>query len=427
MDPYFPCLSPFYALDMHNFSKDKIRHKITATTKRLYSVLNYNKLGISFDDIATLKHRSVIFSFPEKLPLSFSPPKTVSWEAFRESYLYFSKSTDEMVLKNTSELHVNEYIEGVMIHLFYDPRISCWEIATQGGVGGKYSYYGNLQKDPMNLEKRSRPYFYDMFLHAFRATGDLNSIPFLESLPKNNCYVFILQHPRNKIVLQVKRPVLYLIRVYPIMKHGAIYLSPKYYEEWYIFRNMKGMIEFPKRFDFEDVNEVTTFFNNEAHGGSTTITPGIAITNEFTGELTVLKNPHYDALKIQQKTKPLIQYQYLCYRRMGESEKYLLLFPEYKRSFSRMENEYISFIKEVYLCYRNVYIYKEKPGSSNPKYEIHIRNLHKEFYLPLLRQRSVLEKPKLTFAMVLQYFDQLEPREMLYLLNWDTREHTYAS
>lgn len=442
MDHYVPPISPFYVLDMHSWTKDKIRHKIIATSKRLYSVLNYNKLGVSFNDLNTLKYRSAIFSFPEKLPLSFSPPKSVSWELFQQSYAYCSPNLGEhaeLQLKNSAELHVNEYIEGVMIHLFYDPRSSSWEIATKGGVGGKYSYYGNLGKDPMNSEKKSRPHFYEMFMEAFRETksSDINTLPILESLQKNMCYIFILQHPRNKIVLPINRPVLYLIRVYYVMKHGVAFISPKYYEQWYMFRNMKGIVEFPKPLEFETKTDVETFFQTEAQSGKNCITPGIAITNEFTGELTILKNPYYDVLKTQQKLKPLTQYQYLCYRRMGGSDNYLQLFPQYKRVFFTIENEYMNFIKHVHQCYINTHVFQQMGVFYDPKYEVHIQNIHKELYLPMMRAFSqknrrnaaatTIHRPKLTRAMILQYFDRVEPREMLYILNWDTREQNYAS
>uniref|UniRef100_A0A6C0DNP7 Uncharacterized protein n=1 Tax=viral metagenome TaxID=1070528 RepID=A0A6C0DNP7_9ZZZZ len=442
MDHSVPPISPFYVLDMHSWTKDKIRHKIVATTKRLYSVLNYNKLGVCFNDFNTLKYRSAIFSFPEKLPLSFSPPKSVSWESFQQSYMYHARDPGdqvELILKNSAELHVNEYIEGVMIHLFYDPRTSSWEIATKGGVGGKYSYYGNLSKDPMNSEKRSRPYFYDMFMEAFREnkSADINTLPFLESLPKHMCYIFMLQHPRNKIVLPIKRPVLYLIRVYYVMKHGVAFISPKYYEQWYIFRNMKGIVEFPKQLEFETKTDVESFFQTETTSGGNCITPGVAITNEFTGELTILKNPHYDVLKTQQKLKPLTQYQYLCHRRMGGSDNYLQLFPQYKRVFFSIENEYMNFIKHVHQCYINTHVFQRMGVDYGPKYAVHIQNIHKELYLPMMRAFSQknrrnatanpIRRPKVTQVMILQYFDRVEPREMLYILNWDTREQNYAS
>jgi predicted RNA-binding protein len=73
----------------------------------------------------------------------------------------------------------------------------------------------------------------------------------------------------------------------------------------------------------------------------------------------------------------------------------------------------------------------------DPKYVVHIQNIHKELYLPMMRAFSQknrrnsttnpIRRPKLTQAMILQYFDRVEPREMLYILNWDMREQNYAS
>lgn len=447
MNFFFPPSSPLYILDIHACSKDKIRHKITATNKTLYCVLNYEKLGLSFQDWNTLKYRSVLFSFPEKLPLSYSPPKSLTWEQFQQTYLHCGGNLNEkgeISLKNKDIVHVNEYIEGVMIHLFYDPRISSWEIATKGDVGGKYSYYGNLKMDPMTDEKRNRPYFHEMFMEAFRANkhADIHTLPFLDSLPKNMCYIFILQHPKNRIALPIQRPVLYLIRIYSILRYGAEFISPRHYENWFIFRNMKGIIEFPRSMDFETKEDIETFFTEQARTGTISILPGVVITNSFTGEKTVLKNKYYDLFKKQKNMRPRLQYQYLCFRRMGNPDEYIKLFPNYKTQFYNIEKEYMNFITNVHQCYMDYYVF-HKGGKKNfflsqyngigydTKYLVHIQNLHREVYLPLLRssykknrREGSVSNPqiKLQRNMVLNYFDTMEPREMLYLFNWDSRE-----
>ena len=421
---YFPQLNPFYSLDINACSKDKIKHKIVSTPKKLYYVLNYNNLGLSFNDTNTLKYRSVVFSFPEKIPLSFSPPKSLPWEYFTQKHSIITDTT----LKTTPFVYMNEYIEGIMIHLFYDYRIQSWEIATHGAVGGKYGYYGNLSKNA--FENKYHTYFHEMFLDAFRmnsATLDINSIPFLEYLHKDLCYIFILQHPKNKILLNVARPVLYLIRIYYMYSNGVEFISPKHYENWCIFRNMIGVVEFPKRHEFNSIAEIEAFFDSESLTRNTKIIPGIVITHEITGEKSVVHNKHYDEMKKNKNIQSLVKYQYLCYRRMGQVNEYLASFPKHKKMFYAVEQKYEDFITIVHQCYINHYVKKCKAVDGATKYDTkyssHIYLIHKEIYLPQLREKKRQgTRASVTRNMVSDYFDKMEPREMLYLLCWDERE-----
>lgn len=475
MDLYYPPPSVFYSLDIHDWSNSRIEQKITATPTKLFYVLNYSKLGISFDDTKTLKYRSVVFSFPEKLPLSFSPPKSVSWEVFARPYMLHPLSfntpiwrsvlsekdvktpplglggsgldddihrilhrhclpttTNDIVLHNDDHLHVNEYIDGVMIHLFYDIHSQRWEIATKGGVGGKYAYYGNLSSNP-NVDEtiKKEPHFYDMFMDACRTNkGDeLNDIPFLEYLCKDMCYIFILQHPKNKIVFPVAEPTLYLIRIYYMYSNGALFVSPKCYENWDIFMNIRGIIEFPKRWDFSSKNDVETYFDNEMASRPNVVLKGIVVTNLLTGEHTVIRNKHYKKFKMNKRLQSNMMYRYLCYRRMEMVHEYIDAFPHHKMMFYAIENEYNTFINRVHKCYLAKYVPRHRniECDNSSSYSIHIRNIYNDVYLPLLKmKRSYLRCGKLdanancrvrvTCEMVSRYFDNIEPREMLYIL-----------
>ena len=86
-----------------------------------------------------------------------------------------------------------------MINVFWDSNIGlsgAWEISTRNTVGAESSFY----KSPNSKTFRT------MFLEAA-----INNNLDLDSLNKNFCYSFVLQHPENRIVVPFKAPQLYLI------------------------------------------------------------------------------------------------------------------------------------------------------------------------------------------------------------------------
>ena len=52
------------------------------------------------------------------------------------------------------------------------------------------------------------------------------------------------------------------------------------------------------------------------------------------------------------------------------------------------------------------------------KFFIHIAKIHHEVYLPSMAQN---EKKVITYNVVREYFEKMEPRELLYHVNYDAR------
>jgi hypothetical protein len=186
-----------YSLNIENNSN--IHEKVYDTHYQSYSILYTDT------DECEGKYHSVIYEYPTRRLLSFAPPKNPELSVNEFLAIYKKDSTN-------NSMYINEFVEGTFIHLFYDTRISSWEIATKRAIGGNYSYFHIPGKD--NITYR------EMILEAFRESIDmcLNDLSFLELLPKNNCYSFVLQHPSNHIVIPIYTPKMYLVSIYEIDK-----------------------------------------------------------------------------------------------------------------------------------------------------------------------------------------------------------------
>jgi len=401
-------LTNSYKVDF-NIKSLKVNKKVNSSKYNIYYVFNYDKKYICFDDIEIRNYRSVIFSYLDRKLLCFSPPKSINESVF------FEKNS---LLQDDSIL-VNELIEGIMINLFYDKSIKRWEIATKNSIGCNYWFYG--KSNSSNGENKT---FYNMFLDALRANEgqELNDLPLLEYFCKSLSYTFILQHPNNKIVLPVDYPTLFLVAVYYIYPDEAVYVSPHNYKNWDFIKDIEGIINHPKQYDIQKYNidshkKIKNLFLIEKE-----MIKGVVVTNKNTGEHTTIKNPEYEYLKLSRTIAPNLQYYYFCLRRIGQTENYLKFYPSMKKTFNNIQNEYLNYVSNVHAAYMLFYV--DKKHDIHDKYITHILKIHQNIYLASLRKSrktQIDSKQKVTFQTALEYFDKIEPRELLFIINENRR------
>jgi len=84
------------------------------------------------------------------------------------------------------------------------------QIATKSTVGGNVVFYA--PKNPKDtVEIRDKDTFRNMFFETCAKLGFK-----YEELPKEFMYSFVLQHPKNRIVLPINDAAIYIIGVYSI-------------------------------------------------------------------------------------------------------------------------------------------------------------------------------------------------------------------
>ena len=396
----------------YEVSLEKVSEKVTKKICRYggvsYNILNYDEQYVCDDDLETGKYRSVVFSEPEGRLLCFSPPKSIPHEIFEER----NSATKE-------KWETTEVIEGIMISLFWDDRINGWQIATKGAIGGEYWFFRTQFKDIS--EKEEQLTFRQMFLEALKAKEgeDINDIPIIKELEclmeHKLCYNFVLQHPLNHIVLTTEKPRLFLISVYEINELSAKFINPKIYREWAVFYGANSMIEFPQ--DVSEENDMPW------------CVPGHMILNTETGDRMCIENLAYIEVKTLRGNNPNLHYHYLCLLRIGKIQDFLNYFPQYKRIFSKFYKQFETFITNTHQYYVDVFIKRnEKRVPKN--YFMLIQRLHKEIYIPSLRQSKqedicsieTLEKENKTNKIIMKRpiirdgFLRLTPQEMFYYI-----------
>jgi hypothetical protein len=109
----------------------------------------------------------------------------------------------------------------------------------------------------------------------------------------------------------------------------------------------------------------------------------------------------------------------LCLRRINKVKDFLYYFPQYRSVFFKFYEDFNNFVSNVHLSYLTYYVQKQEVQISK-KYFPHIYRIHHNVFLPSLQTEEPLIIRR---KVVKEYFDEMEPRELIYHLNYDKREY----
>ena len=377
-----------------------------------YTILNYTPEMNNMNSTSIGNYRSVIVDTNTNIPLSFSPVKSIPYVDFIQKYP-----------TPTDEIQINEMVEGTMIHLFYDTTAEEWQIATKSAIGGNCWYFHSSYGKTLDFGHQQKPKtFREMFYDALRSdiSTPLSDIHFIQQLSKEYSYCFVLQHPDNHFVYHITNPVIILVAVFAISALETPYeygvsLIPQteYNQKIPHLVSYNGMVNVPEYMDkyMKEYMNWNTFVANPQYNAR----KGFMITNVRTGERTKLENPEYLKVKELRGNHPNLQYQYFALLRLGKVREFLSYFPMYLPLFRQLYHQYHTFIRDVHQAYVSYYIHKKTHVPIMKKYFIHIANLHHNVYIPSL----ATQKRVIKHSVVREYFDQMEPREILYFLHYD--------
>ena len=405
-----------------NHLKLTMKHWKTATG--MYSVIKYDKrgLGVTYEDYKTIGMlRSVVVNEEGKI-VCYSPPKSLYITDELEKHFDANNIMSELSDANTNEWYAEEFVEGTMINLFYSsgPGGEAWEIATKNTIGGNALFYS--PKNPKEeIEIRESDTFRNMFFDTCAKIGFE-----YENLPKDVVYSFVLQHPKNRIVLPITEASIYLVAVYRIINSDGKLEVIQHSRDGFLQNIMKcDKIKTPKTLSLHEGGGAgldyafKNFKKEYASMNSAYNMMGVMFYNMVTGQRMKLRNPMYEMVKNVRGSEQKIQLQYLTLRHGGRVADYLKDFPEYKSVFSYHRSQVHLFTRNLHQNYLDCFVFKKKPFAEYPaQYKKHMFVLNKK-YIEELREN----KNSVTFNYVVEFVNRLDPGSLLFSLNYVVKEH----
>jgi len=327
--------------------------------------------------------RSIVLNEDETKLLSFSPPKSIPFDDFKEIYKNLDLEKEDPLWLGTERFVINEIIEGTMVNLWWDYSNNKWEISTKKSVSGNYSY-------PNHPFPRT---FKEMFIEIVGNYEEFGEDDTVE-LNKKYFYSFVMKHPDNHIVHNVIKPEIYLVAVYEKIGAWEVkYIPPAIFKEWDILSS-RAVIKYPLSFGFDSMSltsiiytydDITTtidkrnrmvlknqesdqrenvgFLNSFNSGtvnrcGVTNYTMGVMITDKETGYRTKVENTVYKYLKELRGNHPSFKYKYHELVYTGRLYEFIYYFPRYTELFMEFQREFESFVYNIYNYYVSKYILK---------------------------------------------------------------------
>ena len=344
---------------------------------QLYNRQCYDEDMLCHDDMESGIYRSVINSVPENKILAFAPPKTLTFTKFQS----LNKSINDVV--------IHEYIDGRMLHVFYDSRISSWRLSSV------------IKNDDYNIQ------YMDECAFITAVGGDIyksfNNLALFEYFPKNYSYTFIIKNQ------QKFQSSLYLISVYRLTECNKVeYIPQQVFENWRIFSNLIGVICFPKQCIIKDY--YTDFIDDIDYDYSSS---KWVLTNSKTGMQTTLSTSIYKLNKEFVSVNRLIIFQYLCLQRIYKEKEEQMYSLHKNKNYYKVKQMYDLFIRIIHELYIKYYIMKTI--SEIPiKYKPFITQIHEEYYIYPLKHNK---KQLVTKQIIKDYFDKKHPLKLLTILS----------
>jgi hypothetical protein len=230
-------------------------------------------------------------------------------------------------------------------------------------------------------------------------------------------YSFVLQHPKNRIVLPIHEAKIYIIGVYSVNQDtlDVTQLSTAGFVEKY---GCGGVVLKPNQL-FADEYSVNGFTNEYASMNSPYNMMGVMFCNMLTGERMKVRNPSYEMVKNLKGAEQKLQLQYLSLRHGGRVGEYLKAYPEYKSDFAVFRNQLHGFTRSLHQNYLDCFVFKKRKFEEFPQqYKKHMFGLHKK-YLEELREI----KGSVTFSYVVEFVNTQNPMALSYSLNYAVRQH----
>jgi hypothetical protein len=410
----------------------------------LFYTLKYDRAKLTDEQYATLgRFRSVVFDDSGKI-CCIAPPKMLK--------LSDALSSAE-VNSAGGYLHAEELVEGVMFNLFFSGEK--WYVATKSCVGEvSYDHMKDAPHTASSLadgaadaaadgeaklsSSASSSAFQKLSIQEVLRRRICDTLSLLtngvEAAPKQYCYSFVLQHPKNQIVVEVSAPKLFLVAVYELsaltsgdcsssVGVNAIRLERDIFSTAFsgsVFHMPSGLScvadstdDTSATFTPHTVDDYCKMYGSHDTRGA--MLPGVVFRDADTGFCYKKRNPKYESVKKRKGVELKLLTQYLYLRKERTIDEYLGYHPQHNRVFNDFRERLHDYTSRLYSAYIEHYVKKDNKPLKEYERELrtHMYKLHYDVFLATMKESGTF----VTKHTVINYVNNLAPPQQLACLS----------
>jgi len=410
------------------------------TSSGVFYTLKYDRAKLTDEQYGSFgRFRSVVFDREGKI-CCIAPPKMLKIGDVLSSVAVNSAG---------GYLHAEEFVEGVMFNLFH--RDDKWYVATKSCVGEVS--YDHMKDAPGSgvvassssgtaavtaevdgdgaADKPAAAAFQRLSVQETLRRRICDTLSLLtnglEAVPKQYCYSFVLQHPKNQIVNEVTVPKLYLVAVFELSVINDVTHAIRLERDIFSTAFSGAVFHTPSGLScVADANDDTTatltpntvadyckmYGSLETRGATL---PGVVFVDADTGFCYKQRNPKYESVKKRKGMEQKLLSQYLYLRKDRTIDEYLKYHPQHNRAFNEFREKLHDYTLRLYTSYIDHYVKKNSKPLKEYDRELrtHMYKLHYDVFLATMKETGAF----VTKHTVINYVNNLAPAQQLACLN----------
>ena len=367
--PTWSALSDFLTSEEGGF----LRVYDRSTTEYPFALLRYVKGKSNL----TLPHvrafRSVVWDTLENRPVSVTPFKSEDGESLPVTE---GESTDGFT--------VERFVDGVMIGTFWDRYNSKWQIHTRSTLDANSRYYSQSKT------------FNEMFNDAMSAAD-------WATLDKAASYTWVLQHPENRVVVPIARPIATLVQKV-VLTGGVLAYDQGATSPLGMLSPLTTWTDVRAR-----LADWNTRFKHTVQG---------LVVKNAEGRRWKIRTSEYNRVRRMRTNTARLDYLWLTLWRNNGLRDYLAIFPEERRPSDQLINQWKRVTNDVFHIYSDVFKARSLDKKAiHPKYRPFVYGIHGVFMETLKPAGKTV-----VWKTVLDYMNGRDVAQMLFAINWDVRQ-----
>ena len=347
-----------------------------STPEQPFALIRYVKGKSNFSVNHVSSFRSVVWDVVKNIPVSVAPVKSETGETMPPT-------------PSTQGFVIERFIDGVMICGFYDTYNSVWRFHTRSTLNANCRFYSQTKS------------FRQLFEEAVSTTMTWSD--FIGSLVPGVQYTWVLQHPENRIVVNVTTPTVVCVQ-----------------KQTYLSGTLVAVNDQPTCFDVAKITVASwSELTNKLQLENTHFKhnfQGYVIKNGLTFRWKV-RGEAYNRVRKLRGNSARRDFLWLSLWRTNTLRDYLSLYPEERHSANAIVDRWKNISRTVYNLYTDVFKARSLPkGQIPPKYRPFVFGLHNMYINELKPQSKTVD-----WQTALQYMNTRDTAQALYAINWEVR------